>query len=386
MGRSLSDSELLRRLVSFDSTSTRSVLPIADFVADYLDRPGIRLERFPCPDDDKVNLVATIGPEPDAESRAGLVLSGHLDVVPAVEPEWTTDPFEMAETEDAFVGRGTADMKGFVALALNAAVEAAQGSLEAPLVLLITCDEELGTVGARHLADAWPDGRPLPRRAVIGEPTSLEVVRMHKGHCKIGLTVRGRSAHSGYPHLGHNAIEPMGEVLCGLRDLRRRLEAEGGPNAEHFPEVPFATLIVATILGGSAMNIVPDRCELGLGFRVLPGMETGDVLARVRKIVERALEGEDWNWEILSESPPMLLGEDSDLHSTLCRWVDQRESRSASYATDAGWIQHLGCECVLCGPGTIEVAHRPNESIPRGEMAEGARLVRRMIRHWCPAS
>lgn len=379
----LTDSELLRRLVAFDSTSARSVLPIADFVCDYLDRPGIRIERFPCPEPDKVNLVVTVGPDPDPETRAGLVLSGHLDVVPAVEPEWESDPFEMRATDTDFFGRGTADMKGFDSLMLNAAADAAAEGVDHPLVLLVTCDEELGTVGARHLADAWPDGRPLPRRAVIGEPTSLEVVRMHKGHCKIRLVGHGRSAHSGYPHLGRNAIEPFGPILVALSEVRRSLEAEGGPNAEHFPEVPFVALNVATLHGGSAVNIVPDRCELVFGFRVLPGMETSAIRDRVLAAVRDAAGSARVDADVVSESPPMLLADDADLHRTLCEWRDQAGSRSASYATDAGWIQALGCECVLCGPGTIEVAHRPNESIPRVELAEGRRLVDRMIDHWC---
>ncbi len=379
----LSDRELLSRLVAFDSTSRNSNLPIADFICDYLDRPGIRLECSPSPAGDKVNLVVVAGPEVDAERRDGLVLCGHLDVVPAEEPEWRSNPFELTERDGDLVGRGACDMKGFVALAVNNLARAAGESLRRPLALLLTYDEEVGTVGARDFVHTWPQSRPLPRPMIIGEPTSLEVVRMHKGVCQHRITITGKSAHSGYPHLGHSAIEPAGRLISALAQVRRELESESCPHGEHFGEVPFVALNVGLVEGGTAVNVVPERCQIRLSFRPLPGMDAAPISERVRAAAATALAGERYQVEDVGESPPLLLDEDNDLYRDLCRLLGQEHTASASYGTDAGWLQRGGFDCLLWGPGTIEVAHRPNESMPKAELARGAELLEGVVHHFC---
>ncbi|MEM1181399.1 MAG: acetylornithine deacetylase [Acidobacteriota bacterium] len=379
----LSDLELLRRLIAFDSTSRFSNVPIADFICEYLDRPGIRIERQPSADGEKVNLVVIVGPEPDG-SGAGLSLSGHMDVVPAEEPEWTGDPFQMREDGDRLLGRGTADMKGFVALAINTAARAAEASLKSPVALVLTFDEELGTLGARYFTEHWSiKERPLPTSMIIGEPTSLQAVRLHKGHASARLTVRGRSAHSGYPHLGHNAIEPMGRAITALTTLRHELQVEACPNGEYFPEVPFVALNLSTVNGGSAINIVPEHVELALGFRVLPGMETDELAARAEAAVSAVLDGEDWNFERLNFSPPMLMEADHSLYREVCRFSGQSDTVSASYATDGGWLSVAGFDCLLYGPGTIEVAHRPDEWLPRSEFEQCSKDLATLVRSRC---
>lgn len=384
----LSDVELLARLVGFDSTSRNSNLPIAGFICDYLDRPGIRIEQLPSPAGDKVNLAVFVGPEVDARSRAGLVLSGHMDVVPADEPEWTSDPFTLTDGGDRWIGRGAADMKGFDAIAVNAAVEtaarAAAGELAAPLVLILTYDEEVGTIGARDFAAAWPAARPLPRRAIIGEPTSLEVVRLHKGHAKLRVSFRGREAHSGYPHLGTSAIEPAARAIVALEGLRRRLEREPVAGAEHFPAVPFVALNVGTVSGGSAVNVVPAHCRFEVGLRILPGMTAEPVVERTESVI-RAAAGSAVDIEIalLNDSPPLATAEDNDLYQHLIAERGQTATVSASYATDGGWLQRCGLDCLIFGPGTIEVAHKPNESMPKAEYADGGRIVRQLVDRCC---
>ncbi len=393
----LSDAELLARLVAFDTTSCNSNLPLADFISDYLDRPEVVVERVSSPGGEKANLVITVGPRVDGDTRDGLVLCGHMDVVPAEEPEWRTDPFELTETDDSYVGRGACDMKGFVALAVNAAARAAARAAahaaarsagnrpRRPLTLILTYDEELGTLGARHFVDTWPAERPLPRRAIIGEPTSLRAVRLHKGHATVRLTFRGESAHSGYPHLGKNAVEPAGRAVCALADLRRTLEAEGAPHGEHFGEVPFVALNVARLRGGSAVNIVPDRCVIDVGFRVLPGMEARAVAERIRSTVAEAVSGEGthFDFERLEESPPLMLDAGSDLYTAVCDLIGQKETVSVSYATDAGWLASAGFECLIWGPGTIAVAHKPNESMPKDEYARASGLLERLVERFC---
>lgn len=377
----LPDTELLRRLVAFDSTSRNSNRPIADFIAEYLDRPHVRVEENHSPDDEKVNLVVTVGPEVDPESRAGLVFSGHMDVVPADEPEWSSDPFELRETDDAYFGRGSADMKGFVALAMNVAARADAASLAHPLVLVLTYDEEIGTVGARRFADTWE--RPLPRATVIGEPTSMKAVRMHKGHTSLRLTIDGISAHSGYPHLGRSAIEPAGRVISALTTLREELVGEGGPHTEHFPEVPFVALNIGRIHGGSAVNVVPEHCVIDFGFRLLPGMEAAPLLERVRSTVETALGETPHTLDLVNESPPLLLDAKSPIYGAVCDLTGQKETLSASYATDGGWLSHTGLDCVIFGPGSIEVAHKPDEWMPKAEFHAAPAHLEALVERFC---
>ena len=383
----LPDLELLERLVAFDSTSHRSNLPIVDFLRDYLDRPGIRLTLQPAPPEEvepKANLIVELGPECGTE-RDGLMLSGHVDVVPAEEPEWQSDPFRLEIREDRYYGRGSADMKGFVALAVNSLLRrhAAGGELRAPLALVITYDEELGTLGARHFVETWDPAHRLPRRSIIGEPTSLEVVRLHKGHTKMHLTVRGTPAHSGYPHLGHCAIEPMGRAIGALAALRSELKKERVASSEFFPEVPFVALNLGRVWGGTADNIVPDRCEMVIGFRILPGMESAPIEARVRQALEQVLANESWQLERSNLSPPMSLDESDDLYRHLCEMVGQDQTLSASYATDAGWFQKGGFSCLLWGPGDIGVAHKPNEWLPRQDFERASRELGLVINRFC---
>lgn len=383
MAAHLSDAELLARLVAFDTTSRHSNLPLADFLADYLDRPGIRVERNPSADGTKVNLIAWVGPELQRD-RHGLVLSGHMDTVPAEEAGWRSDPFTLSDEGDRWVARGSCDMKGFLALAANLAVEVARnrrGLMRAPLALVFTYDEEVGTLGARRLTETYRG--TFPRSAIIGEPTSLRVARVHKGHLKMRITLHGKSAHSGYPHLGLNAIEPAGRVIAALTGLRQELEAEPAANRELFPEVPFVPLNVGIVHGGSAINVVPDRCDVEVGVRPLPGVESEALAERIRRAAGEAAAPFEPEMEILSDSPPMLLDEASPIHRHLCAMVGQRTGSSVSFATDAGWLQSLGMDCAIFGPGSIEVAHKPNEHLPKDEFAAARGFLDATVRRFC---
>lgn len=382
----LSDADLLARLIAFDTTSRNSNLPLADFLADYLDRPGIRVERNPSADGTKTNLIVLVGPEPSGDRR-GLVLSGHMDTVPADEAGWRSDPFTLTDEGDRWVARGSCDMKGFLAVAANLAAEAHlagnSASLRAPLALVFTYDEEVGTLGARRLTETFPEAQALPRSAIIGEPTSLRVARVHKGHLKLRITLHGRSAHSGYPHLGLNAIEPAGRVIEALTRLRQELQAETVANRDLFPEVPFVPLNVGTVQGGSAINVVPDRCVIEVGVRPLPGVDSADLAERIRRAAIESAAPFEPEVEVLSDSPPMLLDEGSPIHRHLCALVGQDAGASVSFATDAGWLQRLGMDCAIFGPGTIEVAHKPNESLPKNEFAAARELLARTIQAFC---
>ncbi|MBW3670452.1 MAG: M20/M25/M40 family metallo-hydrolase, partial [Acidobacteria bacterium] len=259
--------QIFSKLVSFDTTSSRSNLPLADYVCELLDDVSGTVVRDVSADGTKTNLMIRVGPELD-EHRRGIVLSGHMDTVPAVEPSWQSDPFELHDGDDRWIARGSSDMKGFLALAIDLVRRTDPRELKAPIVLLLTYDEEVGTLGARHWVDHH-GSTSLPRSAIIGEPTELHVVRMHKGHLKLRVKVSGVSAHSGYPHLGVNAIERAGRVISELTRLRIALESERSADSEAFEPVPWVPLNLGEIHGGTAINIIPDQCEITIGLRLL---------------------------------------------------------------------------------------------------------------------
>lgn len=379
----ISDIDLFARLVAFDTTSANSNLPMAEFLCGYLERPGVRIDRNASADLKKVNLILRMGPDP-GPGRRGLILSGHMDVVPAGEG-WDSDPFTLTARDDRYVARGAADMKGFLALAVNLFAAAEPDRLTAPLALLLTYDEELGCLGAERMFRTWPREDLLPRNTVIGEPTSLKVVRMHKGHMKLRVTLRGVNAHSGYPHLGVNAIEPAGRIITALAALREELEKERSLHSEHFTETPFAALNVAMISGGIAVNVVPDRCRIDVGLRPLPGMEPGTLAQRVEEAVRTAAGTVRFDFEVLNDGPAMMLAEEAPIYRALCRMTGQRETVGVSYGTDAGWLQQMGLDCAVFGPGSIEVAHKPNEFLPRTEFEQARSYLQRLVGESCHA-
>ncbi len=385
MSSRLNDKDLLARLVAFDTVSRNSNLPIVDFLSEYLERPGIEIIRQPNDDGTKANLIIWAGPKLDGDAhRFGLILSGHVDVVPPGDrDDWNSDPFVLTERDGSYFGRGACDMKGFDALAISLLAEIDPSTLKAPLVGLFTFDEELGTLGALHFSKHWPSQRPLPPHAIVGEPTSLRAVRMHKGHAAMRATVRGRPAHSGYPHLGVNAIEPAGRIIVALAELRAALEQERCETSKYFPDVPYAALNVAQVAGGEAINIVPETCTVHIGVRALPGMDSQALAARIRQAVQSAKADADVTFELLNDSPPFEVDESAPIYKAVCGLVDQRETYGVNYASDAGHLARMGVDCVLFGPGSIDVAHRPNEFIPIDEFERAKGLLRSLVQQMC---
>jgi acetylornithine deacetylase len=343
----------------------------------------VRVTQHPTTDGAKLNLIVAAGPE---DGDRGLVLSGHMDVVPAESVGWESDPFTLTRRDGCYVARGAADMKGFLALAINRLASADIPRLRHQLVLLFTHDEETGTLGARRLVDEQGALPPLPRATIIGEPTSLRVLRMHKGHLRLRLSFTGVPAHSGLPHLGVNAIEAAGRAIVALTEFREALERERPPNAEHFPEVPYVTLNVARVAGGGATNVVPADCVLDLGIRLLPGMSADEMTVRVRAVVQEAVSRVPFELAVLGETPPMITLEDAPIVRLLATELGQTENGSAPFGTDGGWLSRLGLDCVIWGPGSIEVAHKPNESLPVAEFVRAGELLTRVVHRACSAA
>src|SRR5215210_5887474 len=208
---------------------------------------------------------------------------------------------------------------------------------------------------------------------------------MHKGHLRLRLSFTGVPAHSGLPHLGVNAVEAAGRAIVALAELRQALEQERPPHAEHFPEVPYVTLNVARIAGGGAINVVPADCVLDVGVRLLPGMSADEMTERIRTAVQETVSRVPFELVVLNETPPMLTTEDEPILNLLADELQQPETGSAPFATDGGWLSRLGLDCAIWGPGSIEVAHKPNESLPVAEFVRGGELLTRVVHRACAA-
>ncbi len=396
--------DVLARLVSFDTSSAHAqpTVELGDFVVDRLRHDRIRCHRLDC-GGGRENLWFETGPEVDAAGR-GLLLCGHTDVVPADEPEWTADPFDLRVMEtDAgprAVGRGVCDMKGFDAIAIDLIREVAErGTAEEPVCLLLTCDEEIGTVGAGRFVEQWGE-RPIPRRTIVGEPTSLRPVSGHKGHLSISIEIGGRGCHTGFPGRGSNAVERALPVLDALRGLREDMTKERTASSGLFPETPYPVLTVAMVRAGTAINVMPDRCSLRIGARLLPGEDADLFLPR---LVE-AIEAQGVSTELRPGLENPLPGTEEPLHEEACIVVPTNSTPSyaiaeddpflaevrsiagfheplgANFGTDAGRLVPLGCRSVIFGPGDISEAHRPDEWISVAELLRARTLLKQMIR------
>ena len=369
---------LLSDLIGIDSTSTLSNEPIVAHIESYLEGSLVTCHRIPSHESGKLNLLLTKG---DPSSK-GLTLCGHMDTVPATPSKWKTDPWVLSERDGNWYGRGSCDMKGFVAIAVQAIERAVVSS--GCLAVLLVCDEELGSFGAKHVLE---NGLPveIPKQVIIGEPTSLRVVRLHKGHLSMRVNIEGVSAHTGSPHLGKNAAVAGGSVVASLAKLSSQYETVNSETSKHFPEVAkFPVLTVATLKSGSAINVVPESCEIGIGLRLLPDQNQEEVIAEIKEAIAAVCDL-PWSLEELGDNPTMLTSESAAINEWLCSYVGQEDSVGVSFGTDGGYLSRGGYECVLYGAGDIAVAHKPDEFVPIGEMKQCIETISAAIEHFCEA-
>lgn len=366
----------LAALVAFPTVSSRPVDAIAAYLADRCAAAGMRVETMET-SPGKCNLVASAGPS----GTDGLIVSGHMDVVPVDGQPWTSDPFVLTRRDDRLVARGSADMKGFLAAVVEALPRIPLHRLDRELVLVFTHDEEVGCLGSRAVADRLQaEGRPVPSLCLIGEPTSYRVLRMHPGHVAMRLTCAGRAAHSSKPDLGASAIRLAARVIEALDQL-----AEAWRRESRFADLlerPFVVMNVATIQGGNAINIVPDRCVIELGFRPLPGM---DIQALADEITGRAAACGPVTTELLRVTPPLLTPEGTALEALLLDHARDRRLGAAAFATDGGNFERLGTRTLVFGPGSIDVAHMADEYVPVDELNRAVDMVTDVVGRRCGA-
>jgi acetylornithine deacetylase len=324
------------------------------------------------PEGDRVNLLASFGPR----DIPGLMLSGHMDVVPAEEPDWTSDPFRLTRRGDRLYGRGTSDMKGFLACMIAAAPDFAAAAVAAnrPVHLAFSYDEELGCRGVPSLIAALPSLCALPLGAVIGEPSGLTPIRGHKGKAAIGIEITGRSGHSSRPDLGLNAIHAMGEILSAVTATEMALRE--GPWHEDFAPA-WSSLQAGVVSGGKSVNIIPDHCRLEVEARAIPGVDPTVVLQAILKPVE-ALRARGFGVEILSRSayPGLTTSADMPIVALVEAASGHTALAAISYGTEAGLFSAAGIPSVICGPGDIARAHRPDEYITVDELQAGLAFLR----------
>ena len=374
--------DLLGELVAIDTTSRTTNLPLLDLVEDRLDGVATHTQRVPDDTGTKANLLARIGPD----APGGVVLSAHTDCVPVDGQAWTSDPFTLTRHDDRVVARGAVDMKGFIACCLAAAPTLAAADLRAPVWLALSYDEELGALGARTLAPAMVDAGATPDAVIVGEPTSLEPVTAHKGVRAFTYTFSGLGGHSSQPDGGANAVVAAARVAAHVADLAAELVGEVDPGFDP----PHTTFNVGMIEGGTAINIIPDHGAVTFEYRALPS-EDGPALADrieafAREVVLPELQRTCPTAELTITSPgvlPALQPEQDGAAEALVRTLTgtTAPARTAPFGTDASRFQQVGWSTVVCGPGRIDVAHRPDEWIAVDQLVRCRRMLETLASH-----
>ena len=361
--QSYTTAQMLARLVAFDTTSRNSNLPLIAFIEDYLTGHGIPHLRVDYAEG-KTNLYATIG----LDVEGGIVLSGHTDVVPVDGQHWTSDPFTLTERDSKYYGRGSADMKGFIAAALALVPQFNAMKLKRPIHLALSCDEEVGCKGVRPLVAHLRDHLKRPSAVFVGEPTMMKVVNGHKSAITFNTEVKGHEAHSSLTHKGVNAIMVAAEVLGEINTLRQELIAAGDPSGRFDP--PYSTIHVGTINGGTAKNIIPRDCDFQWETRLLPSADATLVPKRMEALrlrLEPAMKVVAQDVGITTASTnevPGLAPEQGSIAEQLAlQATGGNATHAVSYCTEAGLFQQIGLPAIICGPGSIEQAHRPDEYV-----------------------
>jgi acetylornithine deacetylase len=373
--------EILARLVAFDTTSRGSNLELIAYVEAELAALGVTGRRVPNADGSKTNLFATLGPS----IEGGVVLSGHTDVVPIDGQIWTSDPWVLTRRGDRLHGRGTCDMKGFLALALAAAPALVEAPLGRPVHLAFSYDEEVGCLGAPAMINAIARELPKPSAVIVGEPTSMQAVRGHKGIAAFKVTVLGHEAHSSLTHLGVSAVMNAVKLMHGLTTLSEALERDADPGSPFTPKG--ATLTIGQVNGGTAVNILARECVFWFDLRTPPGLDPLTILKPFfaeAEAMDAALKqrapGAGVRVDMRSLTPPLAPEIDGPAEQ-LARLLagDNGPARVVSYAAEAGQFQGAGFSTVICGPGSIEQAHQPDEYVELSQMERGAQFMGRLV-------
>lgn len=375
-----SSREILADLIAFDTTSRESNLALIEYVRAYLDGLGIASELLFNEDCSKANLYARLGPD----GPGGVMLSGHSDVVPVDGQPWTVPPFTLTERDGRLYGRGTADMKGYIACVLASLPRFLKQPLCLPLHLAISYDEEVGCLGVRSLVAALEQRPDRPDICLIGEPTEMRPVLGHKGKLAMRCEVHGAACHSAYAPQGVNAIEYAARLIGRLGEIGARLAAPERHDARFDP--PYSTVQTGMISGGRALNIVPAECRFDFEVRALPSDDPQQVAAELRDYAERELLPQmravradtGIRFTPLSAYPGLLTPADSPAAELLALLCASRDFSTVAFGTEGGLFDQAGIATVVCGPGSMDQGHKPDEFVTLEQLERCDALLQRL--------
>ncbi|MDF3904163.1 acetylornithine deacetylase [Paracoccus sp. AS002] len=374
--------DILRRLVAYETLSRRPNLNLLDYVEGLLVPAGARVERFAHADGSRANLWATIGPE----GPGGVVLSGHTDVVPVAGQDWSVDPFALTERDGRYYGRGTADMKGFVAAAVHAAIRAARRELRRPLHLALSYDEEIGCMGVRGMIEALAARPDRPALCIVGEPTGMRIATGHKGKLACRACCHGREGHSALAPNALNALHLGAAFIASLQARQQELVRAGARDPAY--DIPFSTIHAGLMQGGTALNIVPNRCEIDFEIRNIVADDPAAILAAIAGDAEAIAAPHRARFpearieiETVSGYPGLDAPEDAPAVRLLRRITGQDGPViKVAFGTEGGLFhQGLGMSTAICGPGFMEQGHKPDEFIAAEQLAACDRMLSRLL-------
>jgi acetylornithine deacetylase len=380
--------DMIRRLVAFDTTSRNSNLELIGFVSDYLQSLGVSSQLVPDASGAKANLYATLGPT----DRPGIALSGHTDVVPVDGQDWSSDPWTITQRDGRLYGRGTCDMKSFVAVVLAFVPEFLRRGLETPIHLALSHDEEIGCIGVRSLIEVLK-GMPIkPKACIVGEPTDMKVIVAHKGKKSVRCRVRGFECHSSLAPTGVNAVEYAAEVIAHLRSMARRIQKDGPFDPAY--DVPHTTVHTGIVHGGTALNIVPKDCHFDFEFRHIAEDDPETLFGEVKRFAEEKLLPEmranhaesGFSWQELSSIPGLATREDAEIVELAKALSGSNATGKVAFATEAGLFHEIDIPTIICGPGSIDQAHKPDEFVSLDQIALCEAFMRRLMDRVCLAA
>ena len=370
--------DILKKLIAFDTTSANPNMDLIEWCAGLLRDAGAEVTLLPDDSGKKANLFATVGPT----DRPGVLLSGHTDVVPVAGQDWSKPPFELTFEDGRYYGRGTCDMKGFVASALSAALNASTQDLQTPLHLAFSYDEEIGCIGVRSLIGMLEAAPFKPAMCIVGEPTSMQVAVGHKGKTAAKATCIGREGHSALAPQAVNAIYLATELIAEIRRIQERLAATGTQDFDY--DVPYTTLHVGLINAGVALNIVPNRCEVTFEIRNLaendPAVLMQEIKDRAEEIAERArviAPEAAINIEMTANTyPGLATPEDGAVVAFVKSLLGANDTMKVAFGTEGGlFSSRVGIPTVVCGPGSMAQGHKPDEFVSADQLEKCDRML-----------
>ena len=386
--------EVTKQLVAFDTVSTNSDRAAMDYLAAELGTHRFKVvqQKLEIAGVEQSNLVAWIGPA----KADGLIISGHVDTVPfAGQPGWTRQALKLEDAGDKLYGRGTSDMKGFIAACLDAAAQLDASRLQRPLVFVFTADEEVGCLGAAKVGPAMREilGEvPVPRLAWIGEPTSWQVSHAHKSIVLFDVIVRGRGGHSGAPAAGVNAIAVMSRVVEAIGQIQQQRRSNPRiDQAKIFPDAPYDVINFGTISGGMAVNMIAEECVMKLSYRTMPDVDPMSLYGEVQRAIEKVsvfdYASDDHRAQIELTAPrltpPLNSPRGTPLETALFEATGARDSGGVLFGTDGGFFAHSQIDSLICGPGDLDQAHQPDEYVRRDALERTTPIILQVINRLC---